>query len=101
VLGGHGGNVDSITAAQPPTANSSQAKADPRAVIRAVEQHAADASMGSNAVAFRGDTTANGRGLLLGNPHYPWQGGRRFWQSHQTIPGQLDVAGGSLLGLPT
>ncbi|MGW0422358.1 penicillin acylase family protein [Streptomyces sp. NPDC003015] len=26
--------------------------------------------MGSNAVAFSGATTANGRGLLLGNPHY-------------------------------
>ncbi|MEX3101788.1 MULTISPECIES: penicillin acylase family protein [unclassified Streptomyces] len=101
VLGGHGGNVDEITSAQPPTAGSPARKADPRAVIRTMEQRAADAAMGSNAVAFRGDTTANGRGLLLGNPHYPWHGGRRFWQSHQTIPGQLDVAGGSLLGLPT
>ncbi|MFE2147619.1 penicillin acylase family protein, partial [Streptomyces sp. NPDC059456] len=54
--------------------------------------------MGSNAVAFSGSTTANGRGLLLGNPHYPWQGGRRFWQSQQTIPGELNVSGGSLLG---
>ncbi|PWG08650.1 penicillin amidase [Streptomyces sp. V2] len=101
VLGGHGGNVDEITSAQPPTAGSPARKTDPRAVIRTMEQRAADAAMGSNAVAFRGDTTANGRGLLLGNPHYPWHGGRRFWQSHQTIPGQLDVAGGSLLGLPT
>ncbi|QNP68523.1 penicillin acylase family protein [Streptomyces roseirectus] len=101
VLGGHGDHVDAITSAQPPTAGTPAAKADPRALIRVVERRAADAAMGSNAVAFRGDTTANGRGLLLGNPHYPWHGGRRFWQSHQTIPGQLDVAGGSLLGLPT
>ncbi len=57
-----------------------------------------NADMGSNAVAFSGRTTANGRGLLLGNPHYPWQGGRRFWQSQQTIPGELNVSGGSLLG---
>lgn len=54
--------------------------------------------MGSNAVAFAGSTTASGSGLLLGNPHYPWQGGRRFWQSQQTIPGELNVSGGSLLG---
>ncbi|MHC5904672.1 penicillin acylase family protein [Streptomyces sp. S6] len=101
VLGGQGGNIDEITSATPPAANSPQPKADPQALIRAVERRTADASMGSNAVAFRGDTTANGRGLLLGNPHYPWQGGRRFWQSQQTIPGELDVAGGSLLGLPT
>ncbi|MDV9189944.1 penicillin acylase family protein, partial [Streptomyces sp. SR27] len=57
-----------------------------------------NATMGSNAVAFSGAATANGRGLLLGNPHYPWQGGRRFWQSQQTIPGELNVSGASLLG---
>ena len=57
--------------------------------------------MGSNAVAFSGATTANGRGLLLGNPHYPWHGGRRFWQVQQTIPGELNVAGAALLGSPT
>ncbi|MBX4174527.1 penicillin acylase family protein, partial [Streptomyces geysiriensis] len=66
------------------------------------ELFAADgADMGSNAVAFSGRTTANGRGLLLGNPHYPWHGGRRFWQSQQTIPGRLNMAGGSLLGSAT
>ncbi|MYV66530.1 acylase, partial [Streptomyces sp. SID2131] len=59
---------------------------------------AGNAAMGSNAVAFSGAVTANGRGLLLGNPHYPWQGGRRFWQSQQTIPGELNVSGASLLG---
>ncbi|MGV9232652.1 penicillin acylase family protein [Streptomyces nigra] len=104
VLGGQGGSVDDITAAQPPTgsaARSGSTAPDPDAVIRAVRQRTADAAMGSNAVAFRGDTTANGRGLLLGNPHYPWQGGRRFWQAQQTIPGELNVAGGSLLGSPT
>lgn len=56
--------------------------------------------MGSNAVAFSGRATANGKGLLLGNPHYPWHGGRRFWQSQQTIPGELNVSGASLLGNP-
>ncbi|WP_399200616.1 hypothetical protein [Streptomyces sp. WAC 06725] len=30
----------------------------------------------------------------MGNPHYPWSGGRRFWQAQVTIPGELDVAGG-------
>ena len=31
--------------------------------------------------------------MLLGNPHFPWTGTNRFWQLHQTIPGQLDVMG--------
>ncbi|CAM5279172.1 penicillin acylase family protein [Streptomyces aurantiogriseus] len=106
VLGGQGGAVDDITGAQPPSGSAGRARgigADPdaEALIQAVRERSADAAMGSNAVAFRGDTTANGSGLLLGNPHYPWHGGRRFWQSQQTIPGELDVAGGSLLGSPT
>ncbi|MFI6010215.1 penicillin acylase family protein [Streptomyces sp. NPDC051243] len=106
VLGGQGGAVDDITSARPPTGSAAQAKgigtgADAEALIRAVRERTADADMGSNAVAFRGDTTANGRGLLLGNPHYPWHGGRRFWQAQQTIPGELNVAGASLLGSPT
>ncbi len=106
VLGGQGRAVDGITAARPPAGASREPSATqpaPEAVARAArELFAADgADMGSNAVAFSGRTTANGRGLLLGNPHYPWHGGRRFWQSQQTIPGRLNMAGGSLLGSAT
>ncbi|MFD3840391.1 penicillin acylase family protein [Streptomyces sp. NPDC058642] len=102
VLGGQGRGVDGITAAQPPTTTSSAAPDAQDTARAARELLAADtADMGSNAVAFSGTTTANGRGLLLGNPHYPWQGGRRFWQSQQTIPGELNVSGGSLLGSAT
>ncbi|WP_406066385.1 penicillin acylase family protein [Streptomyces sp. NBC_01077] len=114
VLGGQGRAVDGITAARPPAAQPAaqsgaqtapqtgapgQAPDPDRAAEAARELFAAEnATMGSNAVAFSGATTANGRGLLLGNPHYPWQGGRRFWQSQQTIPGELNVSGASLLG---
>ncbi|MFF4505164.1 penicillin acylase family protein [Streptomyces sp. NPDC001401] len=102
VLGGQGGSVDEITGARPPNGSTAPGKeVDATALVKAVRERSASADMGSNAVAFSGATTANGRGLLLGNPHYPWQGGRRFWQSQQTIPGELDVAGGSLLGSPT
>ncbi|MCW8376502.1 penicillin acylase family protein [Streptomyces justiciae] len=102
VLGGQGRGVDGITAAQPPTTAAAGAPNAQDTARSARELLAADsADMGSNAVAFSGATTANGRGLLLGNPHYPWQGGRRFWQSQQTIPGELNVSGGSLLGSAT
>ncbi|MFD6419251.1 penicillin acylase family protein [Streptomyces sp. NPDC060194] len=102
VLGGQGRGIDGITAAQPP-AGAPKAAPSAKAQAAAAEElfRADDGAMGSNAVAFSGRTTANGRGLLLGNPHYPWQGGRRFWQSQQTIPGELNVAGGSLLGTVT
>ncbi|MEV7083496.1 penicillin acylase family protein [Streptomyces sp. NPDC093516] len=106
-VSGEGRFVDTITAARPPSGparatSSARAAAAPgaKAVARAARVLWGGTGMGSNAVAFRGDTTANGRGLLLGNPHYPWQGGRRFWQSQQSIPGELNVSGGTLLGLP-
>nr|WP_073756110.1 penicillin acylase family protein [Streptomyces sp. CB03234] len=99
VLGGQGRAVEGITAARPPGAGPVPS-ADPARTAAAARAlfTAESADMGSNAVAFSGGTTANGRGLLLGNPHYPWHGGRRFWQSQQTIPGELNVSGGSLLG---
>ncbi|WP_210592934.1 penicillin acylase family protein [Streptomyces sp. GESEQ-35] len=104
VLGGQGGLVDAITAAGPPAASAAGTDArvpDARSAAAGARELFGITDMGSNAVAFNGSTTANGRGLLLGNPHYPWQGGRRFWQAQQTIPGELNVSGGSLLGTPT
>ncbi|MFC8123953.1 penicillin acylase family protein [Streptomyces sp. NPDC057302] len=102
VLGGQGRGIDGITAAQPPAATAPDRDRAPDPARTAKEARklfsADEAVMGSNAVAFSGKTTANGKGLLLGNPHYPWQGGRRFWQSQQTIPGELNVSGGSLIG---
>jgi acyl-homoserine-lactone acylase len=53
--------------------------------------------IGSNAVALGSDVTESGRGVLFGNPHYPWQGSSRFHMIHTTIPGELDVMGVSLL----
>ncbi|WP_328417242.1 penicillin acylase family protein [Streptomyces violaceus] len=105
-ISGEGRFVDTITTAKPPTgatsagSGPSSRQPDAKAVAKAADELWGDSGMGSNAVAFRGDTTANGSGLLLGNPHYPWEGGRRFWQSQQTIPGELNVSGGSLLGTP-
>lgn len=57
-------------------------------------------SWGSNGWAFGADSTASGRGLVVGNPHFPWFGSARFWQMHTTIPGQLDVMGVGIGGTP-
>jgi acyl-homoserine-lactone acylase len=56
--------------------------------------------LGSNAVALGKAATPDGHGLLLGNPHFPWNGTQRFYESQLTIPGKIDVAGGSLYGAP-
>ena len=55
---------------------------------------------GSNAYALGSEVTENGRGILLGNPHFPWQGTERFYMAHLTLPGTYDVMGASLHGLP-
>jgi len=57
-------------------------------------------TMLSNGWAIGRERSANGGGLLLANPHYPWVGANRFWEKHLTIPGQLDVYGVNLLGVP-
>ena len=56
--------------------------------------------MGSNGWGLGSDMTENGMGIVLGNPHFPHTGNLRFWQFHTTIPGHLNVLGGSLMGLP-
>lgn len=55
-----------------------------------------EAGIGSNAIAMGREVTESGRGLLLGNPHYPWQGSSRFHMIHTTIPGEIDIMGVSL-----
>ncbi|WP_132114527.1 penicillin acylase family protein [Actinocrispum wychmicini] len=101
VLAGEGQLMDGITSAQPPAAAAQSPAAVPAGLgdrVRAAMESKKD--MGSNAFALGRDASANGRGLLVGNPHYPWQGGRRFWQAQLTVPGRMDVSGASLLGLP-
>ena len=38
--------------------------------------------------------------MLVANPHFPWEGELRFWEVHLTVPGQTDVYGVQLSGLP-
>jgi acyl-homoserine-lactone acylase len=59
-----------------------------------------ETGIGSNGWAFGAETTANGRGVLVGNPHFPWTGPSRFYQMHITIPGVIDVMGAGLAGAP-
>ena len=97
VQAGIGALADALLAAQPPAKKA--ALAVPVNLAEA-EQHARDIGLldpplGSNAWAFGKDATGTGRGLLVGNPHFPWAGVNRFWQMHLTIPGRFDVMGAS------
>lgn len=56
--------------------------------------------LGSNGWAFGGEATADGRGLLIGNPHFPWNGPSRFWQMHVKGPDGYDAMGVGIAGSP-
>jgi acyl-homoserine-lactone acylase len=99
LLASSGVAIDGIGGAQPPQ-GAPAAPLDANATATALSEELKKLQIGSNAVALGSDATQNGHGMLLGNPHFPWLGSERFFQAHLTIPGELDVAGGSLLGVP-
>ncbi|MGZ9706498.1 bifunctional acylase PvdQ [Pseudomonas sp. GNP013] len=100
VEGGVGQFAEALVGATPPQATASvQPDAKAFATVAANQQRFS-LDRGSNAVAVGRDRSFNGRGMLLANPHFPWVGGMRFYEMHLTIPGQLDVMGAALPGLP-
>jgi acyl-homoserine-lactone acylase len=57
--------------------------------------------MGSNAIAIGSvGTRDHEHGMLLGNPHYTWDGIDRFYEVQLTIPGTMNVEGATLSGIP-
>jgi acyl-homoserine-lactone acylase len=90
---GLGQYLNNIVAAKPPSNDSTQA-------VSKVPTSASGSDsppLASNAIAFGRAVTENGRGILFGNPHYPWSGPSRFHLIHMTLPGKVDVMGTSLL----
>lgn len=54
---------------------------------------------GSNGWGIGEERSANGHGMLVANPHFPWEGELKLYESHLRVPGQLDVYGASLMGV--
>ncbi|MEA2441879.1 MAG: acyl-homoserine-lactone acylase [Thermoleophilaceae bacterium] len=94
--------IDGIAEAAPPTPGLPvPIGLDTAKTARELSQRLPLQGIGSNAVAVgRAGTRDHKHGLLLGNPHFPWLGTERFYQSHLRIPGKLDVQGASLFGVP-
>ena len=102
LLASAGVAIDGIGSAQPPTSPGGS-PLDPDALAQALEDAGLGSpvgAIGSNAVGLGSEGTENGSGMLLGNPHFPWQGSERFYQSQLTIPGKINASGGSLFGVP-
>lgn len=90
---GLGQYLNNIVAAKPPSH-------DPTQAVSSIPTSASGSDsppLASNAIAFGRAVTENGRGVLFGNPHYPWSGPSRFHLIHMTLPGEVDVMGTSLL----
>lgn len=95
---------DFVAAGRVPGATVSLAKAAPRRIDASTLVAQLDKlnrqDFGSNALGVGKDLSANGRGLLLGNPHYPWTTADRFYQAHLTVPGRYDAMGVIIGGVP-
>lgn len=57
-------------------------------------------SVGSNAWAIGSERSTDGGGMLVGNPHFPWEGELRFWEVHLSVNGESDIYGVQLSGVP-
>ena len=101
IAGGVGALAVAVLAAAPPVAKVGQAPVDLQQAAAEIRHYSFNdnpdgGELGSNGWAFGRNATPDGRGLLLGNPHFPWTGTNRFWEMHQTIPGKLDVMGATV-----
>jgi acyl-homoserine-lactone acylase len=74
-------------------------KLDPTFLVERLEQVRYQ-GFGSNALAVGRDLSSSGKGLLLGNPHFPWTTTDRFYQAHLSVPGKYDAMGVTLGGMP-
>ena len=100
ILGGLGAFAGAVLAAEPPApgAKTGAVRVDPQVAAAELARlrfndNPEGGEYGSNGWAFGRNATPDGRGVLLGNPHFPWNGSNRFWEVHLTIPGTLDVMG--------
>lgn len=65
--------------------------------MQALHEH----SIGSNGFGLGKEVTQSGKGMVMGNPHFPWWGALRLNQLHLTVTGKgYDVMGATLLGVP-
>ncbi len=99
-----GAMLAAIVSAQPPGQAPVSATAIPPSAVDTAaldrELQLRDMPIGSNGWAFGNAATENRRGVLLGNPHFPWTTTNRFYEVHLTVPGKLDVMGASIAAFP-
>lgn len=97
VLASSAALAEYIPTAQPPT--SANTASDEQATAE-LDGALLNTTVASNGWAIGADRSESGHGMLIANPHFPWEGELRFWESHLTVPGEVDIYGVQLSGLP-
>ncbi len=92
LLASSGAVAPMIAAARPPGA-ATEAAAD-------ANGSSDEPVTASNGWAIGSERSEQGHGMLVANPHFPWEGQLRFWEVHLTVPGEADLYGVQLSGLP-
>ncbi|MBQ4862082.1 penicillin acylase family protein [Pseudoalteromonas sp. MMG013] len=55
---------------------------------------------GSNGWALGKEKTKNSRGIVMANPHFPFNGNFRFWANQATVTDRINAMGASIIGFP-
>jgi acyl-homoserine-lactone acylase len=88
--------INPIATAQAPNADGTPVTLPP-----APTTSTTTSTLGSNGWAIGKAASATGHGMLLANPHFPWEGEKRLWESQLTLTtGELNVYGVTLTGTP-
>ncbi len=93
-----GNLIDPIATAQPPDTTTTDTAADDTVALTPGDT---TTTLGSNGWAIGAAGSESGGGMLIANPHFPWEGEKRLWESHLTLTtGELNVYGVGLTGVP-
>ena len=105
-----GNLIGPIATAQPPAATTSDTTPDTTPDTKpdttldtTLDTSTSDTTttLGSNGWAIGSAGSESGGGMLIANPHFPWEGEKRLWESQLTLTtGELNVYGVGLTGVP-
>lgn len=90
--------VDAIGSATPPSSARASVPAPPpvERTLAVVEEPL----LGSNGWALGSERSESGGGMLLSNTHFPAVGNRKWYEFQLTVPGEVNVYGAALMGIP-
>jgi len=83
LLASQGVVIDGIAGPNVPGGASSPI--DPNDVADQLSKVLPLGALGSNAYGLGKDATTNGKGMVLANPHFPWDGPERFYESQRDV----------------